>query len=77
MMAGRSTRLTIPNDVFKLIPLPSFFQVDLSAGYTYNKTSIRVRMTNVTNVLGYYAHDDNSINPIAPRQLVTTLAYKL
>ena len=76
MMAGRSTRLTVPDDAFKLIPLPSFFQGDVSLGYTYSNASIRVRMTNITNALGYYAHDDNSINPIAPRQFVTTLAYK-
>jgi iron complex outermembrane recepter protein len=76
MMAGRSTRLTVPDDAFKLIPLPSFFQGDVSLGYSYSNASIRLRMTNVTNVLGFYAHDDNSINPIAPRQFVTTLAYK-
>lgn len=77
MVAGRSTRLTVENDNFKLIPLPSFLQVDASIGYTYNKASIRFRLTNVTDVLGYYAHDDNSINPIAPRQFATTLSYKL
>jgi iron complex outermembrane receptor protein len=77
MMAGRSTRLTVQDDAFRLIPLPSYFQSDVSVGYSYNNASIRMRVTNVSNVLGYYAHDDNSINPIAPRQFVTTLAYKL
>lgn len=77
MAAGRSTRLTVPNDTYKLIPLPSYLQVDLSLGYTYNNISLRTRITNVTNVLTYYAHDDNSINPIAPRQFVATLTYKL
>ena len=75
MVAGRLTRLTVPNDVYKPIPLPSFLQVDVSIGYTFNRASLRVRMTNLTNALGYYAHDDNSINPIAPRQFVSTLAY--
>jgi iron complex outermembrane recepter protein len=77
MVAGRSTRLTIPDDVYKLIPLPSFLQLDASVGYTYSNASIRFRVTNLSNVLSYYAHDDNSINPIAPRQFVTTLIYKL
>lgn len=76
MVAGRSTRLTVPNDVYTLIPLPSFLQVDASVGYSYHNASVRVRVTNLTNALAYYAHDDNSINPIAPRQFVTTLAYK-
>jgi iron complex outermembrane recepter protein len=77
MVAGRSTRLTVANDAYKLISLPSYFQVDLSLGYTYNNISLRTRLTNITDVLTYYAHDDNSINPIAPRQFVATLAYKL
>jgi iron complex outermembrane receptor protein len=76
MLAGRNTRLTVANDAFRLIPLPSFFQLDLSAGYTFNKISLRGRVTNVLNTLGYYAHDDNSINPIAPRQFAATLSYK-
>lgn len=77
MMAGRSTRLTVPNDAFKLIPLPSFLQGDVSLGYSYRNASLRVRVTNVASAVGYYAHDDNSINPIAPRQFVSTLAYRL
>lgn len=76
MVAGRSTRLTIPNDVYRLIPLPNIFQLDASAGYSFNNISVRVRATNLLNVLGYYAHDDNSINPIAPRQYSATISYK-
>lgn len=77
MMAGRNTRLTVPNDAYKLIPLPSFFQFDATVGYTINKLSVRLRATNLLNTLGYYAHDDNSINPIAPRQFAATFSYKL
>jgi iron complex outermembrane receptor protein len=76
MVAGRSTRLTIPDDAFRLIPLPNIFQLDASAGYSYQNVSLRLRMTNLLNVLGYYAHDDNSINPIAPRQYSATVSYK-
>jgi iron complex outermembrane receptor protein len=32
-------------------------------------------MTNLLNVLNYNAHDDNSINPIAPRQVSATLSW--
>lgn len=77
MVAGRLTRLTVADDVYRPIPLPNFGQLDASIGYTINKASLRIRMTNLTNALGYYAHDDNSINPIAPRQFVSTLSYKL
>ncbi|MDO1448172.1 TonB-dependent receptor [Rhodocytophaga aerolata] len=76
MVAGRSTRLTIPNDAFRLIPLPNIFQLDASAGYSIHNVSLRLRITNLLNVLGYYAHDDNSINPIAPRQYAATVSYK-
>jgi iron complex outermembrane receptor protein len=76
MVAGRSTRLTVPDDVFQLISLPNFFQFDVSAGYTVNNLSLRVRATNLFNKLSYYAHDDNSINPIAPRMLATTVSYR-
>jgi iron complex outermembrane receptor protein len=72
--AGRST--TLKNPEYKLIKLDSFFQFDASAGYTLGKASLRVRVTNVFNQASYNAHDDNSINPIAPRQLAATLAYK-
>jgi iron complex outermembrane receptor protein len=76
MLAGRNTRLTVANDAYRLIPLPSFFHLDVSAGYTFRNASLRGRLTNVLNELGYYAHDDNSINPIAPRQFALTLSYK-
>ncbi len=76
MLAGRSTRLTIPDDVYRLIALPSFLQFDVSAGYTFRSVSLRGRLTNLFDALGYYAHDDNSINPVAPRQFALTLGYK-
>ncbi|HEX8531227.1 MAG TPA: TonB-dependent receptor, partial [Cytophagales bacterium] len=76
MLAGRSTRLTVPDDVYRLIALPSFLQFDVSAGYTFRSVSLRGRLTNLFDALGYYAHDDNSINPIAPRQFALSLGYK-
>ncbi len=76
MLAGRSTRLTVPDDAYRLIALPSFLQFDASAGYTFRSVSLRGRLTNLFDALGYYAHDDNSINPVAPRQFALTLAYK-
>ena len=75
-VAGRSTRLTIANDTYKLLPLAAFTQIDISAGYTYRQVSLRVKLANVGNELSYFVHDDNSVNPIAPRNVAATLAWR-
>lgn len=74
-LAGRSTTVARPD--YKLMALPDFVTVDANAGYVAKKYSVRVRLSNLFNKLSYYAHDDNSINPIAPRQFVATFSYKL
>ena len=76
-VAGRSTRVQVPNDAFKLMPLPDYFQFDASLGYSIDKFSVRMKLSNIFNQLSYYVHDDNSINPIAPRQLSMTATIKL
>jgi iron complex outermembrane recepter protein len=74
--AGRSTRLTVTNDAFRLIPLSAYTQLDLSAGYSLPRFSVRAKLSNLLNELNYNAHDDNSINPIAPRMISATVAWK-
>ncbi|NEU07106.1 TonB-dependent receptor [Flavihumibacter sp. R14] len=74
--AGRSTRLNVQNDAYKLMALPAFTTLDASAGYQYKKFAFRAKVSNLTDKLSYNAHDDNSINPIAPRQFFTTISYK-
>ncbi len=74
-VAGRSTRLTVPNDTYKLIPLPNFTILDASVGYLTQSFAIRLKVSNLLNVLSYQVHDDNSVNPIAPRQLSVTASY--
>jgi iron complex outermembrane recepter protein len=76
-LAGRSTRTTVENDTHRLMPLPDFVTVDVNAGYVAKAFSVRVKLSNLFNQLSYYAHDDNSINPIAPRQFIATFSYKL
>ncbi len=73
--AGRSTRLTVDNDAYRLIPLEDFFQVDATLGYTYKKFAIRTKLSNIFNELNYNIHDDNSLNPIAPRNYSISLNY--
>jgi iron complex outermembrane receptor protein len=74
--AGRSTRLTVKNDVYKLIPLNAYTQIDASAGYNFTKFSVRAKVSNLLNQLSYNVHDDNSVNPIAPRMASVTVAFK-
>ena len=75
-MAGRSTRLNVTNDVYKLIPINAYTQIDLSAGYNFTKFSIRGKVSNLLNEISYNIHDDNSVNPIVPRMASLTVAFK-
>ncbi|TGD79507.1 PEGA domain-containing protein [Hymenobacter wooponensis] len=84
-LAGRNPRLYDPNkgpgqpftDTFKLISIPNYTLFDASLGYSYERLSVRVKMSNILNELSYNLHDDNSVNPIAPRTFSATLGYKL
>jgi iron complex outermembrane receptor protein len=58
------------------IPLEGYTTLDLSAGYTWKKFSILCKLSNVTNELNYTVHENYSVNPIAPRQVLTSLRYK-
>lgn len=60
----------------RLIPISGFTTFDFSAGYTWNNFSILGKISNISNELNYFVHENYSVNPIAPRQFLTTLAYK-
>lgn len=80
-VAGRSTRYNVNgkevnNDIYRLMPVPAYTQIDASIGYIYRNMSLRLKCSNIMNVLSYNIHDDNSVNPIAPRMWAATLAYK-
>jgi len=74
-LAGRNPTNT-PGNTNQLMPLPDYVTADIHGGYTLNGFAIRLKLSNVFNQLSYNAHDDNSINPIAPRQFVATVSYK-
>ena len=59
----------------RLIALGGFTTLDLSAGYSYGHFSLLAKLSNVTNQLSYLVHDRYSINPIPPRQFLTTVGY--
>lgn len=58
------------------IPLEGYTTIDVSAGYTWRKISILCKLSNITNELNYTVHENYSVNPIAPRQVMTSLRYK-
>ena len=58
------------------IPLEGYVTVDASLGYEWRKFSILCRLSNITNELNYTVHENYSVNPIAPRQIMTSLRYK-
>ena len=74
--AGRSTRIQVANDAYKLTPLSDYAQVDATAAYSFKKITLRAKLGNVFNVLNYNVHDDNSVNPIAPRNYQLNFCYK-
>jgi len=73
-VAGRST--TKANPGYALMPVPEYFLFETSVGYTYQNVYFRFKVNNILNQLSYNVHDDNSVNPIAPRQFTATVAYK-
>lgn len=60
----------------RLIPVSGFTTVDISAGYTYKNFSFLAKLSNVTNTYNFYIHENYSINPIAPREVIATVRYK-
>ena len=60
----------------KPIPVDGFLQFDASVGYTINTFSIRAKLSNLGNVTSYYVYDDNTVTPIAPRMVSTSITYK-
>lgn len=73
-VAGRST--TKANPGYALMPVPGYFLLEASIGYTYQNVRLRFKLNNILNQLSYNVHDDNSVNPIAPRQFTSTISYK-
>jgi iron complex outermembrane recepter protein len=74
-LAGRNPTNS-PGNTYKLMPLPDYITADIHVGYSHKNLSLRVKLSNLFNQLSYNAHDDNSVNPIAPRQFAATAAFK-
>ena len=63
---------TIPD---RTIPISGYTVFDLSIGYKWKQISILTKISNITNTLNYTVHENYSFNPIAPRQILTSLNY--
>ena len=74
--AGRSTRIQVANDAYRLVQLPSYTQIDGMISYTHRKVSVRGKVGNILDVTSYNVHDDNSVNPIMPRNYSVTLGIR-
>jgi iron complex outermembrane receptor protein len=75
-VAGRSTRVQVANDAYQLMEIPDYSQFDVSLGYTHHEISVRLKVSNVADVLSYNIIDVNSFNPFAPSQFGATVSYK-
>ncbi len=73
--AGRSTRVAVANDAYRLIELPAYTQVDFSLSYRIKHFIVRSKVANLGDVLSYNVHDDNSVNPITPRNYSLSLTF--
>ena len=75
-MGGNQNTVGQTPDFNRQILLTGFTTIDVSAGYHFRRIDVLAKLSNITNRLNYLAHDRYSINPIPPRQLITTVSYK-
>lgn len=58
------------------INVDGFSNIDISAGYTWKKISFLLKCSNITNTYNYYVHENYSVNPIAPTQIIGSINYR-
>jgi iron complex outermembrane receptor protein len=75
-LGGNNNTVGQAGNYSRTISLSGFTTIDLSVGYTYQHFSILAKLSNITNELNYLVHDRYSINPIPPRQFLTTVGYR-
>ncbi|OAQ38916.1 TonB-dependent receptor [Pedobacter psychrophilus] len=74
--AGWNNKVGQSQTESRILPLDGFTTFDFSAGYSFKKISILAKISNITDELNYVVHENYSVNPIAPRQFLTTISYK-
>lgn len=71
-----NSKINVRDGVNRLIPVDPFTTIDLSLGYEAKRFSILAKVANITDELSYYIHENYSVNPIPPRNFITTISYK-
>ncbi len=61
----------------RLFPVSDFTTIDLSVGYNWKMISLMTKVSNLTNTLNYYAHENYSINPIPPTMISASFKYQI
>ncbi len=61
----------------RLFPVSDFTTIDISAGYVWKNLSIMTKVSNLTNTLNYYTHENYSINPIPPTMISASIKYQI
>ena len=77
--ANLSFFYTVPTGMFKNVSvgaIGNYTTIDVSLGYNWKQFSLLCKLSNITNELNYTLHENYSVNPIAPRQILTSLRYK-
>ena len=68
---------TKPNGIWdRELPIDGYTTIDISLGYNWKQFSLLCKLSNITNELNYTVHENYSVNPIAPRQILTSIRYK-
>ncbi|WPR70228.1 TonB-dependent siderophore receptor [Flavobacterium sp. NG2] len=75
LIINATTGATSIND--REIPIEGYTTIDISLGYDWKKFTFLCKLSNITNELNYTVHENYSVNPIAPRQFITTIKYQL
>ena len=75
-LAGWNNKQGQAQNYDRLIPVKGFTTIDISAGYEYKRYELLLKISNLFNTYNYYVHENYSINPLAPRQILGTLSYR-
>lgn len=74
--AGWNNTIGQAQNYSRLIEVDGFTTIDFSAGYSFKNISLLAKVSNITNTYNYYVHENYSINPIPPTQVIGTLTFR-
>ncbi|HMG68984.1 MAG TPA: TonB-dependent receptor, partial [Chitinophagaceae bacterium] len=75
-LGGYNNTIGQPQIGSRLLPLKGFTTFDISAGYAIKKFSLLCKLSNVFDTRNYLVHDNYSVTPLTPRQVIATVGYR-